>query len=72
MPDVIQDPGRFLAGIAALIRNRSGEYLLLRRSECVKANETSHVRFYCPSGSSMGGSCGLFIHTSSGGLGACG
>ena len=32
MPDVIQNPGRFLAGIAAMIRKPSGEYLLLRRS----------------------------------------
>ncbi|MBS10926.1 MAG: hypothetical protein CME19_04900 [Gemmatimonadetes bacterium] len=28
----MQNPGRFLAGIAALIRNASGEYLLLKRS----------------------------------------
>ena len=32
MRDVIQDPGHFLAGIAAIIRRSSGVYLLLRRS----------------------------------------
>lgn len=28
----IHDPGRFLCGVAGLIRNRSGAYLLMRRS----------------------------------------
>ncbi len=32
MPDPVQNPGRFLAGIAGVVRNRAGQYLLLRRS----------------------------------------
>ena len=32
MPETVQNPGVFLAGIAGLLRNRAGEYLLLKRS----------------------------------------
>jgi 8-oxo-dGTP diphosphatase len=32
MQQSVQDPGRFLAGIAGLIRNGAGEYLLLKRN----------------------------------------
>lgn len=33
MSKKVQNPGHFLAGIAGLIRNRSGAYLLMKRSE---------------------------------------